>query len=212
MAVPHLEDREGAQPIGVVLWARLAADTLTLCRLVGGLGIAMWPWSSEPGAVRKLLKWNMLVWTTDVFDGPLARYSRTPPSTLGRAEQSIDLLVGWGTALALVRMGVFSAWALVAWGVLFAIAHVFRPTAATRLGFMLPLVVLPPVVGFLRAPLQGWVYLLWIAVMAVVGWNRLKEVIESFVEGLPAPARRWVWSWLPDWARPPRRPPGDFAE
>jgi len=204
--MPHLEDRECGQTMASILWARLAADLLTLCRLVGGLGITVWPWSWGPDAVRMLLKWNMLVWTTDVFDGPLARYSRTPPSRLGRAEQSIDLLVGWGTALALVRMGILPAWALVTWGVLFAIAHVFRPTAATRLGFMLPLVILPPVVGFLHAPPQGWIYLLWIVLMAVVAWNRLKEVIESFVEGLPDAARRWVWSWLPEWARPPRRP------
>lgn len=187
--------------VGTVAWARLAADALTLSRLVGALAIAVWPWPADLSALGQLLKVNMLVWTTDVLDGPLARYSRTPPSGLGRAEQSIDLLVGWGTALALARMGVIAAPALLTWALLFAVAHVLRPNVTTRMAFMLPLVLAPPVVGFLRAPLQGWLYLCWIAVMAVVGWNRLKEVIESFAEGLPPAARAWVWSWLPRWAR-----------
>lgn len=71
----------GAEPVP---WARTAADLLTLSRLAVGVGLALWPWQPSLRSLAALFRWKMALWTADAADGALARWSRTPPSWIGR--------------------------------------------------------------------------------------------------------------------------------
>src|SRR5690606_15597554 len=77
----------GAEPVP---WARTAADLLTLSRLAVGVGLALWPWQPSLRSLAALFRWKMALWTADAADGALARWSRTPPSWIGRQDIWLD--------------------------------------------------------------------------------------------------------------------------
>lgn len=90
-------------------WARAAADALTWLRLAIALFI---PWS---GGLRGPVQMNLLGWSADLLDGPLARYSHTPASRSGGLDLAIDTVFTWTTAIGLARLGYLPGLGLAIW-------------------------------------------------------------------------------------------------
>lgn len=182
-------------------WARIAADALTFSRLIGGIGLAAWPWEPGGGSLAALLRWKILLWSADAADGALARRSHTPPSWIGRHDIWIDSLVTLSTGVALARMGFLPAWFVVFWLAGCALLYLLRPVHTVLLVFMLPLhLSLVGLAAAHRLPEVGW-FAAWLAALAFLARRRLKWVIALFIEGLPSGVRRWILSWLPSWIR-----------
>ncbi len=193
-------DPSAAQP-APLWWARIAADTLTFSRLVGGVAIAAWPWEPGIGSLASLLRWKIVLWSADAADGVLARRSRTPPSWIGRHDIWIDSLVTLCTGVALARMGFLPAQFVVFWPAACALFYLRRPAHTALLIFMLPLHL--SLVGSAvlhRLPEVVW-FAAWLAALALLARRRLKWVIALFIDGLPEGLRRWILSWLPAWIR-----------
>ncbi len=177
----------------------MVADGLTLARLLlviliidAGLGAA-----GDRSALQPVILFNLLAWTTDILDGRFARASHTPASFVGRLDFPADMLLLWGTALAL-----FSAYELPLWPLalycLLAILLAARYHAKTVfMALGAPLATLPPWVAFQVGHGWGALYSLWILLALALNLERFGQVVSGFVNQLPRGFRRLVRRWLP---------------
>ncbi len=184
-----------------LFWARILADLLTLVRGVSGVLLPLMPRAAMSDALGRLVKCNVLLWSTDAVDGRLARLSGTPPSWIGQRDIWVDVTLTLGTALALVRTGYLSRSTLGAWVLLCGVLYTLKPVDTVLLVFMFPLQLTLPICALLRGCPEVKLYLLFVMVLLVVNWSRLRWVIEVFINGLPPRLQDWVWSWLPRWLR-----------
>lgn len=184
-----------------VRWARTIADLLTYSRLAGGIGLALTPWGSGADSLSSIIRWSVLLWSTDVIDGRIARRSGTPASWIGKNDIFVDSTLALGVGIALARSGYMSGILIGAWFGICLILYAVRPVATAPLIFMLPLQAAVPVLAFVYERPEFWLFLVWIAAVAIVTRVRVKWVIESFINGLPDRLRQWIWSWLPSWLR-----------
>ncbi len=183
-------------------WARLLADLMTYLRLLGGLLLPFLSWDHSADSLGRLVKINLLLWSTDALDGKFARLSNTPSSWIGRRDIYVDTVMTVGTSLALVRAGYFSRELLVIWFCLCLVVYLFRPVATVMLAFMMPLQVALPLLALLHGCPEFNLYLLWLLIIALINRVRVKFVIEDFINGLPETHKQWVRSWLPNWLQP----------
>jgi phosphatidylglycerophosphate synthase len=191
----HLRDGEP------VLWARMLADLLTVSRLLGGMALAVMPWERTASSLGRLVKYNLLLWSTDSVDGTIARRSNTPPSWIGERDIVVDSALTLGTGIALARSGFLPGKLVVVWLGLCVALYAIRPVSTTILVFMFPLQITLPIIAIAHGCPEARLYLIWVAALAVMSWKRLKFVIESFINGLPERQRDRIWSWLPNWLR-----------
>lgn len=182
-------------------WARSLADLLTLSRLVGGVLLALAPWEAATDSLRRLVRWSVLLWSTDAVDGRIARRSRLPASWLGQREILVDSALALGVGVALARSGCVSGTLLAAWLAVCLAAYAIRPAETALLVFMLPLQLALPILTLVHGLPEFHLYLVWAAAVAVLNRARLKWVIETFIDGLPRGLREWIGSWLPAWLR-----------
>jgi len=198
--MPNVTAPAGGSMTQTHAWARLGADLLTYTRAAVALYIAAMAWREAPlPALHGIVILALVGWSTDLFDGPLARYSGTPPSRIGLLDMWVDLLLHWCTALALALAGWVPLWALAGWAAGFALTHHFHPTVTVRLGFAAPLAALPIGFTLLRDPPLAQLFLLWLGAVLLLRHRRLPELIAEFVAGLPAPARAFFDRVLPHW-------------
>ena len=186
---------------GPVPWARTLADLVTFSRLLGGMALAVMPWEKTVGSLGRLVKYNLLLWSTDTVDGKIARSSNTPPSWIGERDIVVDSALTLGTGIALARSGYLPGKLVVVWLGLCLVLYAIRPVATTMLVFMFPLQITLPIIALAHGCPEARLYLIWVAAVAIMSWKRLKFVIESFINGLPDRQREWIWSWLPSWLR-----------
>jgi len=182
-------------------WARKLADLLTLSRFLGGIALALMPWEKTVRSLGKLIKYNLLLWSTDAVDGRIARGSKTPSSWVGEHDAQIDFVLTLCTGIALARSGFLPGELIVVWLVACLMLYAIRPVATVLLAFMFPMQIALPALAFVYGCPEARLYVIWVAVVAFVSRKRLKWVIEVFINGLPDRQREWVWSWLPDWLR-----------
>lgn len=184
-----------------VRWARGLADLLTLSRLIGSVALALFPWEATMASLGRLVRYSLLLWTTDAIDGRIARRSHLPASWLGKHDIMIDCALAFAVCIALARSGYIPGALLAAWLSVCLLLYAIRPVDTVLLIFMLPLHLTLPVLALIHGIPEFKLYFIWVAVIALVNYKRLKWVIELFINGLPEQMRKWVWSWLPAWLR-----------
>ncbi len=183
-------------------WARMVADLMTYLRLFGGLLLPFLSWEHSIDSLGRLVKINLLLWSTDALDGKFARISNTPSSWIGERDIYVDTVMTTGTSIALVRAGFLPREFMVIWFCLCLVVYLIRPVATVMLAFMLPLQVALPLLALKHGCPEFNLYLLWLLIIALINRVRVKFVIENFVNGLPETQKQWVRSWLPNWLRP----------
>lgn len=83
---PHKSPRLQDAPLP---WSRLVADLLTLSRLVGGVGVAVMPWERSVASLGRLVKYSILLWSTDAVDGKIARFRFGGNGCRGRRSECV---------------------------------------------------------------------------------------------------------------------------
>lgn len=200
--VDEIANRKPHPPRGRPLpWARILADLLTFSRLIGGVALALMPWDQTVSSLGRLVKYNMLLWSTDALDGRIARHSQTPASWIGERDALVDAALTLGTGIALVRSGYLPGKIIAVWLGTCLVLYAIRPVTTLVLVFMCPLQLALPVFAVVHRCPEARLYFIWVAVVAFASRKRLKWVIEVFVKGLPGRQQEWVWSWLPGWLR-----------
>lgn len=164
--------------------AKMLADTLTLSRLVlfcGFLWLGLEDGSSRlPVAITLLI----LSWTTDSFDGPIARRSHGQVSTwLGDHDLEVDMLVSMGVLVFLLLSGFVEALLVSVYVILWALIF-WRYGTYRSLGmlFQAPIYAWFIVISMREAPSVGVWMLVWIALAVLFTWPRfLREIIPDFL-------------------------------
>ena len=163
--------------------ARLIAEALVGIRLllsfiVVYLGVAYQGTFPSEG-LKVLLILNMIGWTTDFLDGPLARYSNLPAWYLGEREFIVDLFFAWANAVALSVMGVFPLGWLVGYFVIYLLVYWGIPMKLVSMLFAAPVEALPLFTAWVVTPLWALGYLIWVVVCFILKKTRVVQVLKE---------------------------------
>lgn len=173
---------------------KVLADVLTLSRGIIAIFLLRARSLQEPAdVVRFVVLLTLLGWTTDVCDGNLARASGRTGGRIASADFPLDILMMWSGGYVFARAGIIPAAVFSGYSVLMAVAALFsRFNRAVLLGFSAPLAALPLVVSYACAPRYFAIFVLWIAIVLVADWRRFTQVVDSFIDALPEPERRFI--------------------
>lgn len=126
-----------------------------------------------------LIIFNMIGWTTDFLDGPLARYSKIPPGILGKNDFIADMFFAWMNALAISLMGLFHPVILIAYFILYLVVWYWYRKKLVSMIFAVPVEALPFFTVLFYFPWWALIYLVWILVCFLLLYRRVWDV---FVE------------------------------
>ena len=155
-------------------------DLLTLSRGVIAVAVLSLGFLGR-AALEAVIVLTMIGWTTDIFDGRLARKLNKPPTWVGEQEFTFDMMMVF-SALCYLTMSDFVPLlpALVYVMVAAACIAYFRSKSVT-MSFAFPVVALPLVVAYYEAPRAALLYGIWIVAALLLDWSRFKGVVLEFI-------------------------------
>lgn len=135
---------------------------------------------------------TMIGWTTDILDGRIARIQHKRPTWIGEHEFAFDMMMVFAALCYLVMTGfvpVLPAAIYVTVALLFII--VFQSKSVT-MSFAFPLVALPLVVAYFRAPHAAYIYIAWIGLALLYDWRRFVGVVQEFLVNIKELYKRLI--------------------
>lgn len=176
-----------------MLVAKQIADVITASRAIIAF-IFVWLGVTQGELGHPLAVWLLIAsWTTDILDGPLARYSRAPYQTwIGDLDLQVDMAVSAGLLLYIIFAGLVDP-AIALGYVLLWLLIFFWMGVPRSMGMLV------------QAPIYGWFIwvsmrdvpdigiwmIAWIAAAVVITWPRfITEVIPGFLTGFVDVIRR----------------------
>jgi hypothetical protein len=151
-------------------------DLLTVSRAVIAVAIFSLGFVGK-NALEIVILLTMLGWTTDIFDGRIARKYNKPVSWVGEQEFTFDMLMVFSGLCYLVMVGFIPfVYSLIYVMVAAAFIAYFRSKSVT-MSFACPIVALPLVVAGFEAPRAALWYGLWIALALLLDWRRFLGVV-----------------------------------
>ena len=164
-------------------------DLLTLSRglialTILGLGFV------GPDALPTVLILTMVGWTTDILDGRIARRIQKPPSWVGEKEFAFDMLMVFAGLCYLVLSGLIPFEPAIAYVAVAAACIAYFRSKAVTMSFATPIVALPLIVAYFRAPTVLLWYIVWIVAALALDWKRFKNVVLEFIENTKRLVRR----------------------
>lgn len=143
-----------------------------------------------PDALRIVILLTIVGWTTDIFDGRIARRVNKPPTWVGEKEFAFDMMMVFAGLCYMVLSGFIPfLWAVLYVMVAAACIAYFRSKMVT-MSFATPLVALPLIVAYFEAPTALIWYLMWIVAALALDWKRFKNVVLEFIENTKKVAKR----------------------
>ncbi len=141
-------------------------------------------------ALEAVIVLTMIGWTTDIFDGRLARKYNKPPTWVGEQEFTFDMMMVF-SALCYLTMTDYVPLEIALPYVMVAAACVafFRSKSVT-MSFAFPVVALPLFVSLYAAPRAALLYGIWIVAALALDWTRFKGVVREFIANARRPGRR----------------------
>jgi phosphatidylglycerophosphate synthase len=164
-------------------------DLLTLSRGVIAIAIFSLGFVGK-SALEAVIVLTMIGWTTDIFDGRLARKYNKPPTWVGEQEFTFDMMMVF-SALCYLTMSDYVPLvpALIYVMVAAACVAFFRSKSVT-MSFAFPVVALPLIVATNAAPRAALLYAIWIVMFLVLDWSRFKGVVREFIANARKIGRR----------------------
>lgn len=143
-----------------------------------------------PEALTAVVVLTMIGWTTDIFDGRVARHIQKPATWIGEHEFLFDMLMVLGSVCYLVLADfVPVVVAAVYLGVAAAFIIFFRSKMVT-MTFAVVWVAAPLYFAFLYERRIGFWFLGWILAALLLDWKRFKGVVLEFIENARQLAKR----------------------
>jgi len=152
---------------------RFVADLLTLTRLAIAISIVCLGLLFGPVALRAAIILVFVGWLTDTFDGPIARNARSRQTWVSRVDVPADIALVFSFFLFIVITGLYPiipALALVAGAGLIVF---LRPTYPVVQMVTAPFSALPIVLSFYAGWLVGGIYIVFLAALVILRWDRL---------------------------------------
>ncbi|MFC2083020.1 CDP-alcohol phosphatidyltransferase family protein [Candidatus Bipolaricaulota bacterium] len=164
-----------------VVKMRKIPDLLTLSRGLVAAAILLLGFVG-PGALEAVILLTILGWTTDIFDGRIARRYHKPPTWIGEREFVFDMLMVFSGLCYLVMAGFINEWLALIYIVIAAACIAFFRSKMITMSFATPLVALPLIVASFKEPRAALWYLIWIVGALALDWPRFKGVVREFLE------------------------------
>ncbi len=166
-------------------------DLLTLSRGLIAVAIISLGFVGK-AALEAVILLTMVGWTTDIFDGRLARKLDTPTTWVGEQEFTFDMLMVFSGLCYLLMAGFISNLILpvVIYVAIAAACIAYFRSKSVTMSFAFPLVALPLVVATLHGSPAAWWYGLWILGALAMDWSRFKGVVMEFIENARKLVRR----------------------
>ncbi|TFH11842.1 MAG: CDP-alcohol phosphatidyltransferase family protein [Candidatus Atribacteria bacterium] len=164
-----------------VVEMRKLPDLLTLSRGLVAIAVLLLGFVG-PQALEAVILLMIVGWTTDIFDGRLARKYHKPPTWIGEREFIFDMMMVFSGLAYLVMAGFIDRVLALGYIVIAAICIAFFRSKMITMSFATPLVALPLVIASLNAPRAALIYLIWIAGALALDWSRFKGVIREFLD------------------------------
>ncbi|MBE0636107.1 CDP-alcohol phosphatidyltransferase family protein [Candidatus Bipolaricaulota bacterium] len=164
-----------------VVEMRKLPDLLTLSRGLVAVAVLLLGFVG-PQALEAVILLMIVGWTTDIFDGRLARKYHKPPTWIGEREFIFDMMMVFSGLAYLVMAGFIDRVLALGYIVIAAICIAFFRSKMITMSFATPLVALPLVIASLNAPRAALIYLIWIAGALALDWSRFKGVIREFLD------------------------------
>ena len=165
----------------LVVKMRKLPDLLTLSRGLVAAAIFSLGFVGA-SALEAVILLTLLGWTTDIFDGRLARKYHKPPTWIGEREFAFDMIMVFSGLCYLVMSGLINHWLALIYIVVAAAFIAFFRSKMVTMSFATPLVALPLIVASFKAPRAALWYLIWIVGALVLDWSRFKGVVQEFLE------------------------------
>jgi len=143
-----------------------------------------------PGALPIVLILTMIGWTTDILDGRIARRIHKPPTWVGEKEFAFDMMMVFSGLCYLVLSGLVPFLPAVIYVMVAAAFIAYFRSKAVTMSFATPLVALPLVIAYFRAPTALLWFIVWIIAALALDWKRFKNVVLEFIENTKRLARR----------------------
>lgn len=140
-------------------------------------------------ALEAVILLTMLGWTTDIFDGRLARKYNKPPTWIGEQEFVFDMAMVFSGLCYFVLAGFIPLYLSLIYVVVAAIFIALFRSKMITMSFATPLVALPLVVAGFEAPHALVWYLIWIVLALILDWSRFKGVVREFLDNAKHLAR-----------------------
>lgn len=160
---------------------RRVPDLLTLSRGLVAAAIFSLGFVGER-ALEAVILLTILGWTTDIFDGRLARKYNKPPTWIGEQEFTFDMAMVFAGLCYFVLAGFINVWLALIYVVVAAVFIVFFRSKMITMSFATPLVALPLIIATIKEPRAALWYYLWIVAALLLDWSRFKGVVREFIE------------------------------
>ena len=169
--------------------AKTIADVLTATRLFMGFIIAICAFFAEKSLLPLVVALTLIGWTTDILDGRVARLDPNRRQTfIGAMDFAVDLTLIYSGLLYFITAGFVPFWPFLFYAVYAGVIGIIWTKKSVMMAVAAPIVAMPIMFSFVEAPLWGWVFLGWIILALIFNWNRFKEEISEFIEGVQEPA------------------------
>jgi len=161
-------------------------DFLTLSRGVIALAILAVGFIERAGlltqsALPTVLILTMLGWTTDIFDGRIARKINKPPTWVGEREFAFDMAMVFAGLCYLVLSGFIPFIPAIIYVMVAAAFIAYFRSKMITMSFATPVVALPLIVAYFQAPHALVWFIVWIVAALVVDWRRFLGVVREFI-------------------------------
>jgi len=164
-------------------------DLLTLSR--GVIAVAIFSLGFVGGqALEAVIVLTMIGWTTDIFDGRLARKYNKPPTWVGEREFAFDMMMVFSALCYLTMADYVSVWLALPYVMVAAACIAYFRSKSVTMSFAFPVVALPLAVAVSAAPRAAVLYGIWIVVVLFLDWTRFRGVVREFIANARRIGRR----------------------
>jgi len=167
--------------------AKTVADILTATRLFMAIFILLLGLFVGREALGTVMMVQLLAWTTDILDEPLARRDASGRSAWWDDKDfPIDALLVLALFLYLTVSGFIVPWFSTIYLSLGTILLFRFRSQQVAMSFMAPILALTLYLAFRHVPIWGFTTVAWCIVALISNWPRFVYVVESFIEGMRA--------------------------
>ncbi len=165
--------------------AKTVADILTATRLLLATFILLLGLFVGQEALGTVMMVQLLAWTTDILDGPMARRDASRKSTWWDDKDfPVDALLVLSLFLYLTVSGFIQHWFAIIYFVVAAILTTRFRSQSITMSFMAPVLALTLYLALREVPIWGLATIAWCVVVLVTGWSRFVFVVMNFIAGM----------------------------
>jgi hypothetical protein len=164
-------------------------DLLTLSRGVIAVAIFSLGFVGKD-ALEVVIVLTMIGWTTDIFDGRLARKYNKPPTWVGEQEFTFDMMMVFSALCYLTMTDYVNLWLTLPYVMVAAACIAYFRSKSVTMSFAFPVVALPLIVATSAAPRAALLYGLWIVAALLLDRTRFLGVVREFIANARRLGRR----------------------